>query len=176
MPSKEWINEKDEVCYNGASLCDCRIIQQILCSYQSLRQKSRGDFLSDTWYLIEDFDRVYAQAMEPYPMYRRIVEYKMEGRGNREIKELLQQEFGHSHTVEYISTLWRNKIPRLIARQAQENFLMWYHTTQVKSRWKKCTRCGQIKLEHSFFFSKNNTVSSGFYCVCKECRRKRVKK
>jgi len=31
------------------------------------------------------------------------------------IQETLEIEFGTKHSVEYISSLWRNKIPKLIA-------------------------------------------------------------
>ena len=52
LPSSEWVNENDEVCFSGISLCDEHIVEQILCNYQSLRTKSEGKFLGDTWYLM----------------------------------------------------------------------------------------------------------------------------
>lgn len=175
LPSNEWVNEQDEVCFGGASLCDQHIVEQILCNYQALREKSKGKFLGDTWYLIEDFDKVYAQVMGKYPMYRRIVEYKMDLLSNTEIQKLIQEEFGFSHSIEYLSSLWRNKIPHIIAQQAQENFLLWYHTNVVKSKWKKCSRCGQVKLAHNRFFSINKTSKDGLYSICKDCRNQSQK-
>ena len=175
LPSSEWVNEDDEVCFDGVSLCDEHIVEQILCNYQSLRTKSKGKFLGDTWYLMEDFDRIYEQAMAKYPMYRRIVEYKMDLRSNSDIQARIHEEFGFSHSIEYLSSLWRNKIPRLIAQQAQENYLLWHHTNMVKSKWKRCTRCGQIKLAHNRFFSINKTSKDGFYSICKVCRNQSQK-
>lgn len=175
LPSSEWI-EDDEVCFTGVSLCDEQIIEQILCNYQQLRLKSEGKFLGDTWYLMEDFDHVYEQALAQYPMYRRIVEYKMDALSNSDIRSRISDEFGFSHSIEYLSSLWHNKIPRLIAQQAQENFLMWYYTNAAKGHWKKCTRCGQVKLAHNHFFSINKTSKDGFYSICKQCRNKRSDK
>lgn len=173
LPSNEWVNENDEVCYSGISLCDKRITEHILCNYQSLCAKSEGNFLSDLWYLLEDFRRVYRKALYKYPMYHRLVQYKMDLYTNAEIQTRLREEFGFSHSIEYLSSLWRNKIPQLIAMQARADFLVWYHTNEVKSHWKKCSRCGQIKLAHNYFFSINKTSKDGFYSICKVCRNQR---
>lgn len=173
LPSEEWIDENDKVNYSGVSLCDPLIISEILCHYQTLRGHSEGKFIGDTWYMIRDFDYVYERAMSTYPMYRRIVEYKMDFRSNVDIQHRLEEEFGFSHSIEHISSLWRNKIPKIIAQQAQDDFLVWYHTTKVKSKWKRCTRCGQIKLAHNRFFSINKTAKDGLYSICKVCRNRK---
>jgi hypothetical protein len=91
---------------------------------------------------------------------------------NIDIQTTLQVEFGIKYTVEYISCLWRQKIPKLIAATAQEEYLDWYYLTQEKGTYKKCSRCGQIKLAHSRYFSKNNTSKDSFYSICKQCRNK----
>ena len=71
---------------------------------------------------------------------------------------------------EYISSLWRHKIPRLIASQAEDNYLDWYYLNIEKGTYKRCSRCGAIKLAHNKYFSKNKTSKDGFYSICKECR------
>lgn len=120
-----------------------------------------------------DFDRLYEQAMAPYPFYRRIVQYKQDLYTNQEIQNLLEAEFGQTHSIEYLSFLWRNKIPKLIAQQASDNFLEWYFTFKAYGKWKRCNRCGQIKLAHPRYFSTNKTSKDGFYSLCKECRNKK---
>ena len=42
-----------------------------------------------------------------------------------QVQEILKEEFGKTYSVEYISSLWRNKIPKLIAEEAKEDFLRW---------------------------------------------------
>lgn len=61
----------------------------------------------------------------------------------------------------------------MIAETATKNFLEWYYTEKEKGKWKRCSRCGQIKLAHNIFFSKNNSSKDGFYSICKECRNKK---
>lgn len=179
LPWREWV-EYDEkgipaIHYEGISFCDYAVVSQILQLFPALKNRSKGQFEGDAWYLCQDFEKLLNAALEDYPMYQRIVEYKMEKLQNIEIRELLQKEFFFTHSVEYISSLWRNKIPKLIAQKAQEDWLLWYFTFQEKGKWKKCSRCGEIKLAHSKFFSINKTSKDGFYSICKKCRNNKKK-
>ena len=160
----------DEIVYNGVSLLDYKVCSAVLCNYSKLKAAGEANFMSDTWFFMEDFDGVCGRALKDYPFYERLVEYKIDGKQNLEIQELLQLEFGIKHSVEYLSILWRNKIPKLIANQAQDEFLNWWYLTQEKGAYKKCSRCGQIKLAHNKYFSKNKTSKDGFYSICKKCR------
>jgi hypothetical protein len=84
-------------------------------------------------------------------------------------------EFGIKHSVEYISSLWRNKIPKLIASEAEDRLLDWYFLNEMKGKYKKCSRCGEVKLAHNKYFSKNKTSKDGFYSICKNCRNAKAK-
>lgn len=162
-----------EIVYSGISFMDYKICSAVLCNYSKLKAAGEGNFMSDTWYLMEDFDRVCGGALKDYPYYERLVEYKIDGKQNLEIQELLQVEFGIKHSIEYISSLWRNKIPKLIADYAEDEFLDWWYLTQEKGKYKKCSRCGQLKLAHNKYFSKNKTSKDGWYSICKCCRNKK---
>lgn len=159
--------------HDSITLLDPRVCSAILCNYSKLKEDSWGYFDNDMWYLIYDFEKVCDKALEPYPLYKRLVEYKIDGLQNIEIQTALQQEFGIKHSVEYISSLWRNKIPKLIASQAEDEFLNWYYTVVEKGKFKRCSRCGQIKLAHNKYFSKNKTSKDSFYSICKCCRNKK---
>ena len=157
----------------GFSLMNPRVCEGILCNYSKLKQDSWDRFDSDTWYVIYDFERLCDKALEPYPLYMRLVECKIDGMQNIDIQEVLQFEFGIKHSVEYISSLWRNKIPKLIAAAAEDEYLNWYYLNVEPGKYKKCSRCGQIKLAHNKYFSKNKTSKDNFYSICKECRNKK---
>lgn len=166
-------DEEGYVNAKGVSLMNPQTCSAILCNYSKLKQDSWDNFESDTWYLMQDFDEVSAKALEKYPIYERIVELKVDGKQNKEIQEILEKEFAVKHSVEYISSLWRKKIPSLIASAAEDQYLNWYYLTQARGAYKKCSRCGQIKLAHNKYFSKNKTSKDGFYSICKECRNKK---
>lgn len=171
-----FIGEDGDVHSTGITLIDPKVCSAILCNYSQLKQDSWGNFEADTWYIIEEFERVCDLALEPYPLYMKIVEYKIDGMQNVDIQEALQQEFGIKHSVEYISSLWRNKIPKLIAETAIDDFLNWHYLQEEKGTYKRCSRCGQIKLAHNRYFSKNKTSKDGFYSICKVCRNAKSKK
>ena len=159
----------------GVSLLDPKVVSAILCNYSKLKEDSDGKFDGDLWYLMQDFDDICEIALKDYPLYERIVELKIDKVQNLEIQETIQLEFGIKHSLEYISSLWRNKIPKLIASAAEDQYLDWYYFNEEKGKYKKCSRCGQIKLAHNKYFSKNKTSKDGFYSICKCCRNSKGK-
>ena len=160
----------------GVSLVNPKVCSTILCNYSSMKADAYGDFERDLYYLMDDFDKVVAAALEDYPLYDKIVECKIDGLQNVQIQEIIENEFGVKHSVEYISSLWRNKIPKLIASEAEDRILYWYYLNEEKGKYKRCSRCGEIKLAHNKYFSKNKTSKDGFYSICKKCRNSKGKK
>ena len=158
---------------HGITLLDPAVCSAILCNYSRLKQDSWGNFESDTWYLIYDFENICDKALANYPLYMRIVEYKIDGMQNIDIQEAIQQEFGIKHSVEYISSLWRKKIPMLIASVAEDEYLNWYFMKEEKGKYKRCSRCGQVKLANNKYYSINKTSKDGWYSICKECRNRK---
>ena len=156
------------------SLFDQKHISALLCNYSKLKEDAWSKFSSDSYYLMEDLDNLIERTLkDKYPLYYDLLIYKIDGKQNIEIQELLNEKHGIKHSVEYISSLWRNKIPKLLAEQAQEDYLIWYYTMQERGKWKRCSRCGEVKLAHNRFFSKNKTSKDGFYSICKCCRNKK---
>lgn len=170
LESSEWIDEEGNAQFKGASLLDPKVCSAILCDYSRLKEEGWGHFDKDLWYLMESFDKVASIALENFPLYERLVEYKIDGMQNIDIQAALEEEFGIKHSAEYISSLWRNKIPKMIASAAEDEFLNSYYLNQERGKYKKCSRCGQIKLAHNKYFSKNKTSKDGFYSLCKCCR------
>ena len=131
-------------------------------------------FESDIYYLLLHLEELVDQALkEKYPLYYDLLIYKIDGMQNSDIQRELEQKYNIHYSVEYISSLWRNKIPKLIAEQAQTNWLIWHYTEEEPGVFKKCSRCGQIKLAHNRFFSKNKSSKDGLYSICKCCRNKK---
>ena len=159
----------------GVSLLNPVVCSAILCNYSRLKEDSYDRFEGDLYYLMLDFDEIADRALKEYPLYEKIVECKVDGLQNTQIQEILQMEFGIKHSLEYISSLWRKKIPKLIASQAEDEYLYWYYLNIKKGKYKKCSRCGQIKLAHNKYFSKNKTSRDGYYSICKKCRNSKNK-
>ena len=122
--------------------------------------------------MMVDFDHLCDLALADHPMYQDLVTYKIDGLTNQQIQNQLYADYGIKHSVEYISCIWCNKIPKLIAEAALDEYLTWYYTEKERGKWKKCTKCGQIKLANNRFFSKNGKK---WYSICKMCRNKKYK-
>ena len=175
--NESWLFDSEGfVIPQGISLMSPKVISTILCNYAALKQDCHEQYDRDLWYLMEDFDNTAAAALAEYPLYERIVSDKIDGLSNLEIQENIQTEYGIKHSIEYISSLWRNKIPKLIASWAEDQFLDWYYLEIEKGQYKRCSRCKQIKLAHNKYFSKNKTSKDGFYSICKACRNTKDKK
>lgn len=152
-------------------------LSALLCNYSALKEEAYGDFVHDGYYMMEDLDNLVERTLKDnYPLYYDLLIYKIDGRQNIEIQLLIDAKYGIKHSVEYLSSLWRNKIPKLLAEQAKKDYLMWYYTTQEYGKWKRCSKCGEIKLAHNYFFSINKTSKDGFYSICKACRNSKNKK
>jgi hypothetical protein len=145
----------------------------LLCNYAKLKENAYSKFTSDIYYMMLALDDIADEALKDYPVYNDIVLYKIDGLQNKDIQKLIEEKHGIKYSVEYISSLWRNKIPKLIAETAQERWLIWHFTEEEKGAWKKCSKCNCIKLAHPKFFSKNKSSKDGFYSICKDCRNKK---
>ena len=172
LEDRSYLNEDNEIVMEGVSLMDSNVVSAILCNYSKLKEDSYDQFDGDLWYLLQDFENTTDKALKDYPLYMRLVELKIDKRQNKEIQETLQLEFGIKHSEEYISSLWRNKIPKLIAQEAQAEFLE-FQFKDLGLPFKKCSKCGQEKPAHNHFFSINRTSKDGWYSICKCCRNKK---
>ena len=160
----------------GISFANPKIVSAILCNYSKLKEDSYGNFESDLYYLMWDFDNLCEKALKDYPLYERIVTLKIDGAQNINIQQDLIDNFDVKHSLEYISSLWRNKIPNIIASAAEDEILYNHYLNKEKGKYKRCRRCGEIKLAHNKYFSKNKTSKDGFYSICKCCRNSKGKK
>jgi hypothetical protein len=170
-----YIDEKGEIQSNGlVSLINEKHVSALLCNYSKLKEDTEGRYWNSSYYLMEELDGLIEKTLkENFPLYYDLVIYKIDGKTNVEIQNLLLNKYQIKHSIEHISSLWRNKIPKLIAKQAQEDYLVWYYTEKERGHWKRCSRCGEIKLAHNMFFSKNKTSKDGWYSICKSCRNKK---
>lgn len=161
--------------FSGATLVDPKVVSALLLNYSNLKTDSIKNMRSDTWCILYDLDILIEKAMRPHPKLKRILELKINNYQNAEIQKIIEKEFGESHSLEYFSTAWRNKIPSIISEAAKKEHYTWHYSENERGQWKKCTRCGEIKLASALFFSKNTSSKDGWYSICKDCRKTKGK-
>lgn len=167
-------NNGDLSVSSRCSILNPKHVSALLCNYNTLKQNAYEDLGSDIRWLMADLEDTIEEALSP--MYRDILILKLDAVSNLEIQAMLQKKYNIAHSLEYISSLYRNKIPKLIAEKAQDNWLQWNYTNNEKGVWKTCTKCGESKLAHNRYYSKNKTAASGWYSICKECRNSKTRR
>jgi hypothetical protein len=163
---------------NDDTLSDLRFddpkhVFQILNNYSKLKQHFWDKLNEDMrWALIDLENIIDKYIKDQYPLYYDLLVMKADGYTNNQIQQEIEDKYGRRHSHEYISSLWCNKIPYLIADGFKEDWLNWVYTYKMKGNYKTCSRCGQTKLAHTRYFTTNKTAQYGFYSICKECRNK----
>ena len=150
-------------------------ISFLLSYYSALKQESYEDLQGDMRWLMLDLDEIIEAMFHDEPVLLDLLIWKIDGYSNEEICGMMEQEHGETHSAQYYSTIWRKRIPKMIAEQAQKKYLLWYYNNVEYGNWKKCGKCGKVKLAHPLFFSKNNSSQDGFYSTCRECRKVKTK-
>ena len=175
LPETIYLDEKNDVQSDGlVTLFNYKHVTALLSHYSILKQEVWDEVGLDMHYLLMDLEELVVRTLKKdYPLLFDLTLAKIDGRTNLEIQRLLDERHGVKHSVEYISALWKNKIPKLISEQAKEDWLLFHFTNEVKGKWKKCSRCGEVKLAHHRFFSRNKTSKDGYYSICKSCRNKK---
>lgn len=173
------INENGEPESDGLiSLFNPTHISCLLCNYTNLKKELSGKIENDFYYLINDFEKLINKTLcGDYAIYLDLIKLKFKDKTSKQIAEALLQKYGYTYSTEYISILWRKKIPKLLADKAKQDWIVWHYTFEEKGKWKKCSKCQKIKLAHPYFFTKNKTSKDGWYSICKCCRnQKKIKK
>ena len=154
-----------------------KITKAFLLNYSRLKNSSAEKIGEDMFWILVDFEELADAALEAsHPMLYDIMKDKIDNMQNKDIQAKLEQNYGTTYSVEYISSLYNNKIPKLITEEAETQELIYHYTFVEKGSWNKCNRCGQVKLLHPRFFSRNSKSSkNGFYSICKDCRNNKGK-
>lgn len=100
-----------------------------------------------------------------------IMAMKKKKLGNKSIQMRVNKEFKTTHTENYISTIWTQKICGEIAAAAKlhDDKFIWRDDDVM---WKRCNTCKQWKLRDSREFVKKTKASDGFSGRCKECDKR----
>lgn len=146
-------------------------VAYLMAYYSPLKQETWEDLNGDIRWLLIDLENTATRALPPLLMD--LVIMKVDGLSNQEVAEKMFDLYGEDHTDQYWSTIWRKRVPKLIAEQAKKDYILWYWRHTGYGHWRKCRRCGCTKPAHPLFFTTNGDNKP--YSICRQCRSKKVK-
>lgn len=136
-----------------------------------LEAEERHDIESEApalWNTIQYyFDRALMQAE-----YRLIVEMKSENWRNEDINNELRRRNLKTFSVNYISTIYKKRIPKLLAQAVEAHYELALALDQP-DEWKHCSKCGKLLHLDSNHFRRLGKSKDGFVGSCKQCDKKK---
>ena len=96
---------------------------------------------------------------------------KLNKKKNSDIAWDINHKYGKTYTVNYISTIFRQRIIPKINKAAE------YHEKIISNiffeeEFKTCTSCGETMLRSADNFTRKSRSSDGFSSRCKRCEKK----
>ena len=141
----------------------------LLNNYFELKEKCGHKVDSDIWHILTDFENLI-KSVKFKDHIRDILIMKISGYRYDEISDLLKKKYGMDLNARRISKIYKNVIPKMIVEQYEQNYEDWLYTYRVKGKYKKCSKCGEIKLATHKYFSPNKQNKDGLHSYCKSCR------
>lgn len=150
------------------NFADLEAIEFLFHEYSNLKEYCFDDINSDLKHVIMDFE----QLVDSTPLseiLKEVFVLKVDGLSHSEINHHLSEKYQIQFGKQHISTMVRNIIPKKIIDNYRKQREDWFYTEIVKGKYKKCNRCGEIKLASDTYFSKDKKGFFGYKSICKKC-------
>lgn len=144
-------------------------LSKLFAMWDELEDKSEE---SESLRIFLDTARVYIKLANLDKKEEIILEMKMKGKSNEEIRDRIASELGHKYQLNYISTLYCKKVLEKIGeashihREVCENLF-------YPENFKRCKDCGRSFLLDERNWVKRKRSNDGFSPRCKSCEKKK---
>lgn len=118
---------------------------------------------------VRDTLNFYVRQANLTPVQQKVLELKLAGKQNMDIKEIVNKEFGRSYQTNYISTIYRQYVAPAIADAATRHLEIVRAIAEGPERFKRCSVCGRLLVESETYFIHKSRAKSGFSARCKQC-------
>lgn len=137
--------------------------------FQQLNSERNDDILSNSNNFLNTLQFYIARA-DLSDTQREILELKLRKVSNLDIAQYINKKYNKSYTINYISTIFRQKIIPQICAAAQIHAEIIENLT-FPENFKKCKTCGRILLISPINFVKKSRSPDGYSTQCKICDR-----
>lgn len=160
---KQKNEEKKEVYFD---FCNIEHVYHLVLNYDEIRiSMEEDDEVAN--FLMKTLD-YYLSLTNLSDMHKEILDMKINKNKNDVIAKTINEKYGKNYTVNYISTIFRQKIIKEINDAAA------YHDDIISNiffpeNFRTCTCCGKYLLIHPYNFVRKARALSGFAGRCKNC-------
>ena len=137
--------------------------------FQQLDSERNDDILSNSNNFLNTLQFYIARA-DLSDIQREILDFKLRKVSNPDIAQYINKKYNKSYTINYISTIFRQKIIPQICAAAQIHAEIIENLT-FPENFKKCKTCGRILLISPINFVKKSRSPDGYSTQCKICDR-----
>lgn len=137
--------------------------------FQQLNSERNDDILSNSNSFLDTLQFYIARA-DLSDTQREILDLKLRKVSNPDIAQYINKKYDKSYTINYISTIFRQKIIPQICAAAQIHAEIIENLT-FPENFKKCKTCGRILLISPINFVKKSRSPDGYSTQCKICDR-----
>lgn len=171
-----WEKENEKLTWtkNSFDFENLESVYQLFLQLEELGEEEQ-EFFSTTNLLIKTL-WFYIEEAELTDVQREILNLKIKKEKNQDIAFYINKKYGKTYTVNYISTIFRQKIIPAINNAAS------YHKQIIRSlpfdeEFKVCTKCGRRLLRDPINFVRKSRAKDGLSNHCKACdKREREEK
>ena len=171
-----WEKENEKLTWtkNSFDFENLESVYQLFLQLEELGEEEQ-EFFSTTNLLIKTL-WFYIEEAELTEVQREILNLKIKKEKNQDIAFYINKKYGKTYTVNYISTIFRQKIIPAINNAAS------YHKQIIRSlpfdeEFKVCTKCGRRLLRDPINFVRKSRAKDGLSNHCKACdKREREEK
>lgn len=142
-------------------------ISALLNYYSQLKQRFYDDINSEMWAILLDLDNLIENT-KLRDFEREILILKIDKMPNDEISKILKEKYDLELSNVRISQIFNEEIPKKIVETYRQQREDWIFTFKVKGEYKKCSKCGEVKLTK--YFSPKKDSKDGYHSYCRNCR------
>lgn len=158
--------------HGGLSLMDPEHVRCLLANLPLLLEGAESDPESEASLAAYDLVGLLGRALSGEPLLADVLLANLSGASPEEVASMARERHGVDRGPQYFANLWSRRIPHVVARRAQEEYVARHHAEMGYPHWRICTRCGRCKPAHPLYFTRNSSTGDGYYSICKECRSK----
>jgi hypothetical protein len=158
-----------EISKNRVLMSDVNTYKGLILTYKDLKDKYNNKQDSDIWALLMDFEKVLNNTKftneEQF-----VLSVVLDGYSQKQIRDMYKKLNTKEMNERKISNMINNTIPNKLLNTYLEMIDEWLYTYKIKGEYKKCVKCGEIKLiSNDRYFGKDPRNKDGFKSICKKC-------